>query len=65
MTPDDWGTAPLRVRSIRHDIAEALRRAILDRRLMPGSRILETDVAKRFSGSRFAMRTGCSSTRAC
>jgi DNA-binding GntR family transcriptional regulator len=56
MRPDDWGAAQLTVRSLRHDIAEALRQAIRDRHLMPGARILETDVAKRFSVSRQPVR---------
>jgi DNA-binding GntR family transcriptional regulator len=40
------------VRSLRHDIAEAIRQAIRDRQLAPGARILETDLAKGFSVSR-------------
>jgi DNA-binding GntR family transcriptional regulator len=56
MAPDDWITAKLQVRSLRHDIAEALRQAIRDRRLAPGARILETDLAKRFNVSRQPVR---------
>ena len=56
MSADDWVTARLQVRSLRHDIAEALRQAIRDRRLAPGARILETDVAKRFDVSRQPVR---------
>src|SRR3954465_4030186 len=56
MAPNDWITAKLQVRSLRHDIAEALRQAIRDRRIAPGARILETDLAKRFSVSRQPVR---------
>ena len=56
MFPDDWVTAKLQVRSLRHDIAEAIRQAIRDRRLAPGARILETDLAKRFTVSRQPVR---------
>jgi DNA-binding GntR family transcriptional regulator len=56
MGPDDWGTEKLQVRSLRHDIAEALRQAIRDRRFAPGARLLETDIAKRFSVSRQPVR---------
>jgi DNA-binding GntR family transcriptional regulator len=56
MIPDDWITAKLQVRSLRHDIAEAIRQAIRERRLPPGARILETDLAKRFSVSRQPVR---------
>jgi len=56
MVPNDWVTAKLQVRSLRHDIAEAIRQAIRDRRLAPGARILETDLAKRFDVSRQPVR---------
>jgi len=56
MVPDDWGTEKLQVRSLRHDIAEALRQAIRDRRIAPGARLLETDIARRFSVSRQPVR---------
>src|SRR5215212_8015376 len=52
MSLDDWVTTELTVRSLRHDIRQAIR----DRRLAPGARILETDLARRFSVSRQPVR---------
>jgi len=56
MSLDDWGGVELKVRSLRHDIAEALRQAIRDRRLAPGARILEVELARRFGVSRQPVR---------
>jgi DNA-binding GntR family transcriptional regulator len=45
-----------RGRSLRHDIADALRVEILDGRLEPGERVLEIDLARRFGVSRQPVR---------
>ncbi|MCC6176690.1 MAG: GntR family transcriptional regulator [Chloroflexi bacterium] len=56
MVPNDWITGKPQVRSLRHDIAEAIRQAIRDGQLAPGARILETDLARRFDVSRQPVR---------
>jgi DNA-binding GntR family transcriptional regulator len=45
-----------RGRALRHDIADALRDEILDGRLEPGERVLETGLARRFGVSRQPVR---------
>jgi hypothetical protein len=56
MSADSWIVEKPRVRSLRHDIAEALREAIREHHLAPGARILETDLARRFDVSRQPVR---------
>jgi DNA-binding GntR family transcriptional regulator len=56
MTADGWIVEKPRVRSLRHDIAEALRAAIREHCLAPGARILETELAQRFDVSRQPVR---------
>lgn len=51
-----WGVEEVRGRVLRHEIAAALRAAIQDRRLQPGERILEADLARRFGVSRQPVR---------
>jgi GntR family transcriptional regulator, transcriptional repressor for pyruvate dehydrogenase complex len=43
MAADGWVTPKLQARSLRHDIAEALREAIREHHLAPGARILGTE----------------------
>ena len=56
MGAEGWVVAKPRVRSLRHDIAEALREAIREHRLAPGARILEAELAQRFEVSRQPVR---------
>jgi len=56
MAADGWIVAQPQVRSLRHDIAEALREAIRGHRLAPGARILEAELAQRFNVSRQPVR---------
>lgn len=56
MGEDAWVTALPKPRALRHDIAEAVRAAIRERKLQPGARILEVELAQRFGVSRQPVR---------
>jgi DNA-binding GntR family transcriptional regulator len=56
VSEDGWSVALPKPRALRHDISEALRAAIRGRKLQPGERIIEGELAERFGVSRQPVR---------